>query len=344
MKKTSTILAILVLFVCSAHLHADEFSEHFISTRAGVVNYLEGRPQVFFGNEIKVTAPRGQVKAGDTIKTGVEDRLEILLNPGSYLRIGFNSELRVVETGFNAMHFQLLRGSAIVESATFNRKVHALRIGTPAGDLIFEKAGLYRLEVQPSAVYSAIHEGKVKWMKNGVQVATLKSGKRFILAVPAPGGELQFAKLDKKDADELDRWSRRRAEFLVAANGRMSPWLRSGLDSLSYRYGYSQRGGWMFNPYFGCYTFVPFDGTFGSPYGFTYGMFLPVRIYRTNPDYGWAGAGTGGGGYNRPSAPMTTYDQRGAAMSAPSAPAARVDSGAAAQESRSSTLGNIRNR
>ena len=152
--------------------------------------------------------------------------------------------------------------------------------------MVFEKDGLYRLEVQPSAVYLAIHEGKAKWLKEGVQVATLKSGKRFVLAVPTPGSEVQFAKLDKKDADELDRWSRRRAEFLVAANSRLSPWL---MTSLSDRYGYNQRGGWMFNPYFGCYTFVPFDATFGSPYGFRYGMFLPVRMYRSTPDYGWDG-------------------------------------------------------
>ena len=306
-----------------------------------MVNYIEGRPQVFFGNEGKVAAARGEVRVGDLIKTGDSDRLEMLLNPGSYLRVGFNSELRVVDTAFSSMKFELIRGSAIVESATFNRKVHALVVGTPAGNVVFEKAGLYRLEVQPSAVHLAIHEGKAKWMKEGVEVATLKSGKRFVLAVPTQGSELQFAKLDKKEADELDRWSRRRAEFLVAANNRLSPWMMS---SLSDRYGYSQRGGWMFNPYFSCYTFVPFDATFGSPYGFRYGMFLPVRIYRTTPDYGWAGAGSGGGGYNRPSAPMTTYDQRGAAMSAPSAPAARVESGGAAQDQRSSTLGSIRNR
>ena len=341
MKRFSGVLTIGVALALSVDLYADEFSEHFIAAKAGVVNYIEGRPQVFFGNEGRVAAARGEVRVGDLIKTGDSDRLEMLLNPGSYLRVGFNSELRVVDTAFSSMKFELIRGSAIVESATFNRKVHALVVGTPAGNVVFEKAGLYRLEVQPSAVHLAIQEGKAKWMKEGVEVATLKSGKRFVLAVPAQESELQFAKLDKKEADELDRWSRRRAEFLVAANSRLSPWQ---MTSLSSRYPYSQRGGWMFNPYFGCYTFLPFDGTFGSPYGFRYGMFLPVRIYRTTPDHGWAGAGSGGGGYNRPSAPMTGYDQRGAAMSAPSAPAARVESGGAAQDQRSSTLGRIRNR
>lgn len=339
MKKLSSVLAIVVALAFTVNAHANEFSEHFIAARAGVVNYVEGGPLAFFGNEREVMAARGQIKGGDFIKTGAQDRLEILLNPGSYLRLGFNSELRIVETRFEAMQFELVRGSAIVESATFNRKVHALRMGTPAGDVVFEKAGLYRLEVQPSAVQLAVHEGKAKWMKEGVQVASLKSGKRFVLAAPPPGSEMQFAKLDKKDADELDRWSRRRAEFLVAANNRLSPWL---MASLSDRYGYNQRGGWMFNPYFGCYTFVPFDATFGSPYGFRYGMFLPVRMYRSTPNYGWDASN--GGGYNRSSAPATTYDQRSTAVSAPSAPAARIESGSSEQQSRSSTLGSIRNR
>ena len=192
MKKRSTIRVIVVALAFSANLHADDFSEHFIAAKAGVVNYLEGRPQVFFGSEGKVAETRGHVRAGDSIKTGPQDRLEILLNPGSYLRLGFNSELRAVETGFDAMHFELVRGSVIVESATFNRKVHALRIGTPAGDVIFDKDGLYRLEAQPAAVYLAVHDGKAKWVKEGTQIATLKSGKRFALAVPAPGDVLEL--------------------------------------------------------------------------------------------------------------------------------------------------------
>ena len=344
MKRHSSVHAVLVALSFAMPLHANEFSEHFIAAKAGVVNYVEGRPLIFngySGAETKVmpVVARDQVKSGNSISTGSQDRLEILLNPGSYLRLGFNSELRVVETGFEAMHFELARGSAIIESATFNRKVHALRVGTPAGDLILDKAGLYRLEAQGPDVSLAVYEGQAKWMKEGVQIATLKSGKRFVLAVPKPGAEVQFAKLDKKDADELDRWSRRRAEYLVAANSRLSPWL---MTALSDRYGYNQRGGWMFNPWFGCYTFVPFDGTFGSPYGYRYGLFLPVRLYRTS-DYGWAGA-SNGGGYSRGSAPATTYDQRSTAVSAPSAPAARMETGRSEQGSRSSTLGSIRNR
>jgi len=102
----------------------------------------------------------------------------------------------------------------------------------------------------------------------------------------------------------------------------------------------------MFNPYFGCYTFVPFDSTFGSPYGFTYGMFLPVRYYRPTHNYGWEGANSGAnsGGYSRSSGPTTTYDQRSAASAPSAAQAPRMDSGQGQQDHRSSTAGSIRNR
>ena len=334
---------ILATLVATVKLRADEFSDHFIAATAGVLNYVEGRPLVFsdasvIGKELK---SRTQVKTGDRITTSAADRMEILLNPGSYLRLGPNSELRVKDTAFGSMKFQLTHGSAIVESATFNRKVHALQVGTPAGDVVFEKAGLYRLEVQPSTVQLAVQKGQARWLKEGAEIATLKSGKRFVLAVPAPGKEVQYAALDKKDADELDSWSRRRAEFLVAANSRLSPWL---MNSMSSRYGYSMRGGWMFNPYFGCYTFLPFDSTFGSPYGFTYGMFLPVRIYRPIHNYGWESANPGSGGYSRSSGSTTTYDQRSAASAPSAAPAPRMDAGRGEQEHRSSTAGSIRNR
>ncbi|MCI0625470.1 MAG: FecR family protein [Acidobacteria bacterium] len=342
MRKLLNLHLIATVLAFGTSLHAGEFSEHFISASAGAVNYIEGRPLVFFGSansEMKVLEARTQVKAGDFIRTAEQDRLELLLNPGSYLRLGFSSELRVLQTSFEAMHFELVRGSAIVESATFNRKVHALKLSTPSGDVALIKDGLYRFEVQPSRVELAVHKGQAKWSKDGMQVATLKSGKRFVLAVPAAGGEVQFAKLDKQDADELDRWSRRRAEFLVAANMRLAPWL---MTSLSDRYAYNLRGGWMFNPYFNCFTFVPFDGSFGSPYGFRYGMFLPVRMYRYGPGYNepWS---TADGGYNSPSARGTSYEQRSTVVSAPAAPAARVETGRSEQEGRSGTFDRIRN-
>jgi FecR protein len=321
---------------------ADEFSENFISAKAGVLNYVEGQPLVF-DQDLKAGKPlaaRSQVRMGDRIETKETDRLEILLNPGSYLRLGPNSQLRVLNTDFGSMQFELARGTLILESVTFNKKVHALSVSTPSGDVVLLKDGLYRIEVVPEQnVEVLVHKGKLRWLKDAKEVAVLTSGKRFSLGAPPVGGEAQYVKLNRKEADVLDLWSRRRAEFLVAANSRLSAWQ---LGSVSQSYGYSLRGGWLYNPFFNCYTFVPFDGSFGSPYGFTYALFLPVRrVYSPSfDDPSWSAAGRGG----YPSGRATTYDQRTTVTAAPSAPAPRVEAGRSEQESRSGTFDRMRNR
>jgi FecR protein len=331
-----------VLLLLPLCLHADEFSEHLIAARAGVVNYVEGRPLVFSDSpdEGKLVTARTQVRVGDRVQTSESDRIEILLNPGSYLRLGPSSEVRVRDTDFGAMHFEVIRGEAIVESATFDKKVHALKISTPAGDIALLKDGLYRLAVIPGdRVEVSVHKGKVSWQQEGRQIGVLTSGKRYNLGAPLIAGEVQYAKLEKNQWDALDRWSRRRAEFLVAANDRLSPGL---LGSVSQHYRYNLRGGWLYNPFFNCFTFVPFDDIFGSPYGLTYTRFCPVRqLYRA-----WdsdPGAAANRGGSRSPSG-NTTYGQRGSVGSAPSAPAARVETGRSERESRSRPLGRTQNR
>jgi hypothetical protein len=329
----------VLLLILPVRLYADEFSDHFVAVKAGVLNHVEGRPLVFSGEseDGKLLTARYQVKVGDRVETQEADRLEMLLNPGSYLRLGPNSELRVVNTDFGAMQFEVTRGTVIVESATFNKRVHALRLTTPSGDIALLKDGLYRLEVVPGdRVEVLVHKGKASWLKDGSEVATLKSGRRFNLDVPLADGEVQYAKVGKKETDTLDLWSERRAEFLVAANSRLSPW---AVGSVSQSYRYNLRGGWLYNPFFNCYTFVPFDGSFGSPYGFRYALFCPVRImYRPSfDDSPWSAA-------NRPSYPRsTTYEQRTTVTAAPSAPSTRVETGSSERQSRSNTYGRVRN-
>jgi hypothetical protein len=329
----------VMLLILSVWLHADEFSEHFVAAKAGVLNHVEGHPLVFSdeSKDGKLLSARYQIKIGDRLETQEADRLEMLLNPGSYLRLGPSSGLRVVNTDFGAMHFEVTRGVVIVESVTFDKKVHALKLTTSSGDISLLKDGLYRLEIVPGdRVEFLVYKGKASWLKDGNEVAILKSGKRFNLGIPLAEGEVQYAKLDNKEADPLDLWSQRRAEFLVAANSRLSPW---ALSSVSQSYHYNLRGGWLYNPFFNCYTFVPFDGSFGSPYGFRYALFCPVRVlYR--PSYEDSSRSAA----NSPNYPRsTTSPQRTTVTTAPSAPAARVETGNSERQSRSNTYGRTRN-
>lgn len=332
------VAGVLGLIWVSAAFPQD-VSSQLISAKAGMVNYFDGKPMLSHGlNDGDPVVLRDQLRAGDRVRLGESERIEFLLNPGSYLRIAGRAELNVIRTAFEDMQFGLAEGTAIVESSVFDRKVHALQVSTPAGDIKVVEGGLYRIEVLPQRpVVVSVVRGQAKWLRDHKQIASLKSGKRYTLA-DGVGENLQSVKLDKTQMDDLDFWSRRRAEYLVAANSRMSSWAQ---QTAYLGYGYRYGGGWAYNPFYNCFTFVPFGSAFFSPYGYSYRNYFPVY------DRPWWYGGRGGGGSGNQgegvSVPRSTsVSTRSSVSSAPSAPSPRMDSGRSDVGSRSGAHGGIR--
>jgi hypothetical protein len=113
----------------------------------------------------------------------------------------------------------------------------------------------------------------------------LKSGKQTAL-----GAALMAEHFDRNSTDELYRWSSRRASYLAKANVSSAMSLRStgGLGG-----GF---GGWQFNPLFGLFTFVPYNGIGYSPFG--YGWWSPYTVIYYAPYGNGVFNGGGGGGYS----------------------------------------------
>jgi len=288
----------------------DDPSFHFIGAQAGLVNHVDGSPVVFAANQ-SVSKPllsRTMIQPMSRIETGPNDRVEILLNPGSFLRVAENSVVRVNETKLSDVKVALDKGTVIVESAAFDKKVHALRIETAAGDIAIQKEGLYRFEADPehSTVDVAVRRGKAQWLPESKPQVTLKAGNRFQLPVSSTDGALQYAKISKEQMDNLDNWSMRRAQYLVAASDRATSWVSDSWYSSYYQRGF--RGGWFFDPFFQMFTFIPFGGNYYSPYGCSYLGYYPYRGYRGY----WGGGGTssqgntGSAGGQRPTTPSST--------------------------------------
>jgi hypothetical protein len=210
-----------------------------------------------------------RIRAGASLRTTGNSRAELLLSPGTYLRVAEDSEIEVMGTTYRDMRFRVVRGTVIIESASFNPKIHSLTLSTPSGELRMGTRGLYRLDVvsgQESAV--SIYKGRVLWTGAQGRRAQLKSGRRWLLGNSSPSLKPRSVSLDKNHRkDPLNLWSKRRARQLVQVNAGLS---LASRDSAYPGFGYQNRGGWVLSSKSQWFTYVPFDASPRSPYGFHY--------------------------------------------------------------------------
>ena len=286
------------------------FAQSVISSHSGVVQYVEGR--AFLGD--KPVEPKfGQfpdIKENQEFRTE-EGRAEILLTPGVFLRIGENSSIRMLSNHLTDTRVELLSGSAMVEANEIPKDNSVVLI-YKQDSIRLAKEGLYRLDAQPAGF--EVFQGEAV-VSDGSGQLTVHRGKRTNL-----NGVLMAESFDHKvdDQDALYRWSDRRASYVAQANvtsanaagmgyggysgyGGFGYGLTSlgGFTPFDYGYGlggfgYSYAGflgGWAYNPLFGMYTYLPYDGFGYSPFGYTY--YSPVTVGYA-PSYG-TGYGYGSG-------------------------------------------------
>src|SRR5689334_5825231 len=86
--------------------------QFIISAKAGLVNAVEGVANV---------QVQEQVPVGKIIQTGPAGRIEIILNPGSFLRIGENSQAVLDSAELTNIAIRVVAGSAIIESTNLDK-------------------------------------------------------------------------------------------------------------------------------------------------------------------------------------------------------------------------------
>ena len=238
---------------------------------AFLLNSFWGRPPQysFAGSNRWLLTAGHKLNAGGQLRTLENGRAELLLNPGSYLRLAESSLVRFIRTGYATMKFEILRGEIILESAAFNPAIHSLTISTPDGDFQVAAKGLYRLSLEPR-VRVSVYKGALEWMGNGHKRRRLEAGRSH--QVEKVTSKLHSGKLRKKD--DLNQWSKERAQQLAQSNSRLSARLRR---SAYPSFGYRNRGGWVLGSRSQGFTFVPFDSKPKSPYGFRYDNALWIK-------------------------------------------------------------------
>ncbi len=282
MKTTGVVVLVLGVL---AGLPA--LAQSVISAQSGLIHYTEG--QVFLG-DIAVQSKAGQfpqMKGQNVLRTE-EGRAEVLLNPGAFLRIGENSSVRMVSDKITNARLELLSGSVVVEIVEpLNGSAVTIDYGDAAVSIV--KRGIYRMDTDPAVL--RVSDGEAMVLSGDRQIVVKKGS-----MLPFDG-TWATRKFDPNETDALDRWSGHRAEYLAMANVSAARTLQR--QSRSSFTGGWLASGWSWNPYYGMFSFVPYRGTYSSPYGYRYYSPQTVMgVYQQARPLSYSGAGQDTRTYN----------------------------------------------
>jgi hypothetical protein len=214
--------------------------QYVVSTKAGLVNHVQGPVNVSVTDSVVSDSP---------VRTEAGGFAEILLNPGSFLRVGENSEVVLDSVDLDALALRIVSGSAVIEAADVSGKQP---ITVTTGDLT--------MEIVQSGIY-VLGDGKVSIVQGKVRTADskieFKKGWQVDKRVA-----YRAVKLSPKRSSPIETWSEQRSEVMARMNAQiMNAWRPE--DSA---FGHDN---WVFASSLGAYTFVP-SRQYVSPYGRRY--------------------------------------------------------------------------
>lgn len=310
MRKTSSLpvlflVSVSLILCCTIANFAQNREKFVISAKAGGINAITGEASVHGKGETvwQQLSITDDLDAGDRVRTANDGRVEILLNPGSYLRLGGDSEVELSDNTLENLEVRLLRGTAIVEATGADDLDLNINISTPHTKLAIVRHGLYRLNVVPGdATELIVRKGRVILSDSHQKV---KGGNKVVFNAT----NVSVAKLtkeEKKAQEDVEVWSKERAKMLAKANNRINQrMLNTAFSAFNDNDPFSRRFGfWFYNLNSRCYTFLPFYYGWGSPYGSSYStaIYYPPAYYNPapnsngyNPPPGGSNPGNNGG-------------------------------------------------
>jgi len=327
MRKATRLFATILALTALAALAS---AQQMISAKSGLIHYLEGRVLL---DDKALQAKYGtfpQMNEQSQLRTE-EGRAEVLLAPGVFLRLGESSAVRMVSNKLTDTRLEVLSGSALVECAELRKDTPILLLYRDA-KIWLRQDGLYRLNTDPAEL--RVYDGEAG-VEQARQPLTVKKGR-----VLALDGTLALSKFDPKMGDALNRWARRRAEYLAMANVSSARTLWENRRPW-------RTAGWMWNPYFGMFTYIPYRGTYRSFWGYQYWSPRTVYIVFQPPQVASSGGGFDAGRSYNPSLGYHTVGQTSAGTSgtvASSGASSAASSSSSANMPRESSQGGGRGR
>jgi hypothetical protein len=277
MRRAALILLIVVFWAGTA------LGQSVISAKSGTIHYVEG--SVLLNG--KAVEPKfgnfPQIQENSELQTGV-GRAEVLLGPGVLLWVGENSALRMISDRLTDTRLEVRGGEVLVECAELLDGAEMTFLVKDA-TVSIAKDGVYLIDYGRNEV--RVYQGEAEVAVAGQTHRVKKERLLALTAVAMP------EKFDSKKGDSLFRWARRRSEYLAMANVSAAKYVRDNGTMWN-------RSGWVWNPYFGMFTYIPHSGFYRSFWG-NWGFWSPYDVYMvyqprpvvSGPDYGGGGMHAG---------------------------------------------------
>lgn len=238
--------------------------QNYSAPPVGTLGAVEG--QVSINQQPIRNASAYALRDGDVVETG-DGRVEVLLSPGVFLRLGRASALEMLQASANDTRLRLHQGSAMVEA---NEVYRESRLGIETGSGVAEilEAGLYRFDANPATVQVIQGRASVMDERRSIEV---HNGERAQL-----DGSLRTMRAWEVN-DELAAWSRSRSQVEAEASVASAQYVNDN----PYDNGVVVSSSWVWNPWRSSYTWIPARQTYVNFYGFRY--WAPSHVYRAYP-------------------------------------------------------------
>ncbi len=267
--------ATLALLVAAAVAVADTSNTNTMPP-PGTLNYVEGQVSVDGQKQTPKSVGSTYLEPNEVMDTG-SGHAEMLLTPGVYLRLGHNSEVKMISPGLANTQVRLTNGSAMVEVDELFKE-NNISVVVDGTTTRIEKQGLYEFNANIPTV--AVLDGKALTIE-GDKELKLTKGHEVLISEEKPLVARKYNKEQIED-DPLYRWSKLRSEYATESN------VYEG-NSLLAEGGWWGPG-WYWDPFWWDFAFMPGWGMFWGPFG--YPFFSPFAVGFA-PYYGF-GLGYGG--------------------------------------------------
>lgn len=202
-----SLTALIALAIAAATAQA----QFVISPRAGVIHYLDGEVLIEDQELIQDGPAFGWVGEGKILRTGDAGHCELVLTPGSVLRIGPNSSILLLSEDITNIRIELLGGSSIIDwrSGPENQPI---RMTHGESEVELNKRGQYRFDAYADQdAQLRVFQGQAELTLEGVRVAA-RGGQTITLG----SGDVEG--FDTEQTDSFDAWHEERAQFIAEVN------------------------------------------------------------------------------------------------------------------------------